>query len=177
MKQKASNKPKTSGTVFLPIVLVLYVIIYIFSPEKTVDALGVSFNTMLKLLPIIITVMILLGVFNYFFNLNKLAKKMDKNSGAKAWIYALVGGIISHGPTYIWYPMLSEFRSHGVRDGLIFAFFYTRSIKVPMLPIMIDYFGWGFTILLSFYTIVAALVQGIIMNALSSDEVENQTSP
>lgn len=174
MKQKPSNKPKTSGTIFLPIVLVLYVIFYIFAPEKTVDALGVSFNTMLKLLPIITTVMILLGVFNYFFNLNKLAKKMEKDSGIKAWLFALIGGIISHGPTYIWYPMLSDFRSHGVRDGLIFAFFYTRSIKVPMLPIMIDYFGWGFTLLLSFYTIVAAVAQGIIMNALTHENEENE---
>lgn len=28
-----------------------------------------------------------------------------------------------------------------VRDGLIATFFYARAIKLPLLPLMIDYFG------------------------------------
>jgi hypothetical protein len=65
--------------------------------------------------------------------------------------------------------MLSEIRKQGARDGLIMAFFYTRSIKVPWLPLMVSYFGLLFTVLLTFYVIVGAWLQGYIVNRLIPD--------
>ena len=80
----------------------------------------------------------------------------------------MAAGVISHGPMYAWYPLLEDLRGHGMRDGLIVVFFASRTIKIPLLPIMIDYFGWVFTIVISCYILVSALVQGLILEKLEN---------
>lgn len=167
---KQSPKAKVSGKIFLPIVIVTYIVLAFLHPNKTLTALDVSFHVFLKILPIITIVIILLGVFNYFFDAKKFSQKLQKGSGIKGWLFALAGGVISHGPVYVWYPLLTDLRANGVRDGLLVAFIYSRSIKVPMLPVMIDYFGWKFTLILSVYTLLAAVLQGIVMDAFNPSQ-------
>lgn len=162
MKQTAPDTSKISGTLFLASVLVIYAVSFVLHPDRTVDALGLSVGILLKLLPILVIVIILLGVFNFFFHAKKFSKQLEKTAGIKVWLLALAGGVISHGPSYIWYPMLSELHRHGVREGLIVTFFYARAIKLPLLPIMIDYFGLAFTGILLFYILIASIVQGLL---------------
>jgi uncharacterized membrane protein YraQ (UPF0718 family) len=170
MKNASAKKEKYSGTIFLPLVVLLYIASALYNSDKTLHALNVSMHVFLKLLPIILSVIILLGLFNYFFNAKKFSQKLRKDSGIKAWLLTLAGGIISNGPVYVWYPLLTDLRSNGVRDGLIVAFIYSRSIKVPMLPVMIDYFGWKFTVILSVYILIAAVLQGVIMDFFKTEE-------
>jgi uncharacterized membrane protein YraQ (UPF0718 family) len=167
---KKVQKAKVSGKIFLPVVLFLYIGFAFHDPHKTLMALDAALHVFLKILPIIASVIILLGVFNYFFDAKKFSQKLQKGSGVKGWFFALAGGVISHGPVYVWYPLLTDLRANGVRDGLIVAFVYARSIKVPMLPVMIDYFGWKFTLILSVYTLLAAVLQGVIMDMFKTEE-------
>jgi len=76
--------------------------------------------------------------------------------------------VISHGPMYAWYPLLEDLRRHGMRDGLIVVFFASRTIKIPLLPVMIDYFGWTFTLVISLYILISALVQGLFLEMLEN---------
>jgi hypothetical protein len=57
-----------------------------------------------------------------------------------------------------------------MRDGLIVVFFFSRAIKIPLLPMMIDYFGWAFTLVLSFYILVGALIQGWMLELLEQKD-------
>ena len=100
----------------------------------------------------------------------KIAKYLGEESGFKGWIIALAGGVLSHGSGYIWYPMLSDLRKHGARDGLIVAFFYARSIKLPWLPLMISYFGFSFTALLTLFVLVGAWLQGALVDLLNAKQ-------
>lgn len=154
------------GTYLLAIIVLIYLLLLIFNFDKAEHALYLSLTIVVKILPIIAIVIVLLGVFNYFFSAKKLSNMLGKSSGVKAWFIALIGGLISHGPPYVWYPMLSDLRSHGVREGLIVTFLYARIIKLPMLPIMIDYFGWIFSSILIFYILLASIIQGIITDLL-----------
>jgi hypothetical protein len=54
-----------------------------------------------------------------------------------------------------------------MRDGLVAAFFYARAIKVPLLPMMVAYFGLDFTIVLTILTLAAAWLQGLAMDRWS----------
>lgn len=105
----------------------------------------------------------MLGVLNYFFKPGTIARYLGRKSGLRGWMIAVISGILSHGPSYVWYQMLSDLRSHGARDGLIVTFIYVRAIKLPWLPLMIDYFGWLFTVVLAIVLIVAGIVQGMMM--------------
>ncbi len=148
------------GKYLFLLVAALYAVLSVVNGDTALAALGKSGAVVLKILPIIAVVILFTGLLNYFLQPRWIGRHLGRESGQTAWLWALAAGVISHGPMYAWYPMLEDLRSHGMRDGLIVVFFFSRAIKVPLLPMMIDYFGWGFTLVLSFYILAAALVQG-----------------
>ncbi len=153
-----------TGYIMLFIVVLLYGVLYFFHANKTLYALGASLKVLEMIAPILLIVFFLMALLNSFIDEKSIAKHLGEDSGVKGWLIALVGGVLSHGPGYIWYPMLQELREKGALDGLVVAFIYARSIKLPWLPLMISYFGLTFTIVLSIYVILGALIQGIITN-------------
>ena len=135
-------------------------------PHATEVALLKTAKVVAEIIPILLIVIFFTALINRFFHPESLAKHLGQESGIHGWLIALLAGILSHGPMYAWYPMIEDLKKHGLRDGLIVTFFYARSIKFPLLPLIIDYFGLKFTLLLNFYTIVASLLQGIILDRL-----------
>jgi uncharacterized membrane protein YraQ (UPF0718 family) len=103
---------------------------------------------------------------NYFLKPNTVSKYADKNSGIKGWVFAIFTGIISHGPIYVWYPLLKDLRDKGMRSGLISAFLYNRAIKIPLLPLMVYYFGIKFVAILLIYMIIASIIGGKIIEMI-----------
>ena len=153
-------KSQFKCTKFFVFVAFVYLVLFFINNEKTAEALLKGGLVLLKLIPIFLAVIVLTAVINYFLKPQQIVKYFGEKSGIMGWVYAIIGGIISHGPMYAWYPMLQDMKSHGLRDGLIATFFYARAIKLPLLPLMIDYFGLIFTIVLSVYILVGAFVQG-----------------
>jgi len=163
MSHKKQKKSK-SGYIMLGVVSALYIILFFVNADKTVNSLFASLKVLEMIAPILLVVFFLMALLNTFINEKSIAKHLGEDSGAKGWFIALFGGILSHGPGYIWYPMLQELRSKGAMDGLVIAFIYARAIKLPWLPLMISYFGLSFTIVLSLYILLAAFIQGVIVN-------------
>lgn len=155
------------GIKFLFFVIIIYVFIFFYDSQKTILALSKSYEVILKLLPMFAVIVFILTLINYFLNPKAIIKYFGKNSGIKGWILAILSGIISHGPMYAWYPMLSQLRENGLKDGLLAAFMFIRAIKVPFIPIMIDYFGVSFTVILFINILIAGVLQGLIIEALN----------
>ena len=156
-----------SGWLMLLLAVLAYGFTFLLKPELFMPALLGSLALLKMMAPILLMVLFLMALMNRFFNPKSIAKHLGEESGFKGWIIALFGGILSHGPSYVWYPMLQQMRDDGAKDGLIVAFFYARSIKIPWLPVMVSYFGITFTIILSIYVILAAWIQGLITQKLS----------
>ncbi|MCW8822309.1 MAG: permease [Sulfurovum sp.] len=169
-KNKGKKTQQRTGLIMLIIVIGIYIFSAILNLTATYNALLNSFQVLKVITPILLVVIFLMALLNSLINQKKISKHLGHNSGVKGWFIALVSGVLSHGPGYVWYPMLSELRSHGARDGLIVAFFYARAIKLPWLPMMISYFGLAFTSILTLYILLAALVQGIITDKLLAEK-------
>ena len=60
--------------------------------------------------------------------------------------------------------MLKDMREHGLKDGLIATFLYSRAVKLPLLPMMIAIFGIEYTIILNIYIIIFSVIQGKIID-------------
>ena len=161
--KKQGNTFSFRGKYLFLVVFILYGVFFLVSSETAWLALQKSGTVLLKILPIIVVVILFTGLLNYFLRPKQVASHLGHESGAMGWLWALAAGLVSHGPMYAWYPLLEDLRSHGMRDGLIVVFFTARAIKVPLLPMMIDYFGWAFTLVLSFYILIGALVQGRLL--------------
>jgi uncharacterized membrane protein YraQ (UPF0718 family) len=164
MSPKGGAPVRVSGIYFLALVLLAYLLLFSTTPDKALAALAESWLVLAKLLPVLMAVIVLLGLFNSFFNPKKMAKFLGSESGLRGWLIAVAGGILSHGPVYIWFPLLSDLRGHGTKIGLIAAFIYVRAIKLPWIPLMVEYFGWPFTIIISIYLIIAGVVQGMLID-------------
>jgi uncharacterized membrane protein YraQ (UPF0718 family) len=62
--------------------------------------------------------------------------------------------------------VLAELRQKGMRDALAAAFLYSRAVKLPLLPLMIHYFGLVYTLILCLYLLVFSILNGIVVEKM-----------
>ncbi|OFV68560.1 MAG: membrane protein containing DUF318, transmembrane [Candidatus Syntrophoarchaeum caldarius] len=161
--KKEERKDKYHGVYFLIFVVCLYIVLAFIEPDNVIKSLKSSETLLIEIVPVILLVIFFMGIMNYIVNPKTIRKYVGEGSGIKGWLLSISAGILSHGPVYVWYPLLKDLRNHGMRIGLIAAFIYSRAIKIPLLPLMIYYFGFMFVVLLTIYMIIAAVIQGKII--------------
>ncbi len=173
MKEKAKTFA-FRGKYLLLGVIIFYGVLSLVNSGIPLLALRKSILILIKVVPIFIAVILFTAILNYFIKPKQIASHLGRESGVKAWLWALAAGVISHGPMYAWYPLLEDLRGHGMRDGLIVVFFFSRALKIPLLPMMVDYFGWAFTVVLSLYILIGALIQGWILERIEHTNRESK---
>ena len=165
-----SNEQKKRGLggwLFLVLVLVGYGLFGLVKTEATAQALTFFTHIMAQVLPVLGLVFFLLFVANFMLEPKRVKRYLGRGSGIKGWITVLLGGILSVGSLYAWYTVLSELRQKGMRTALIAAFLYSRAVKLPLLPLMIHYFGMAYTLVLCLYLIGFAIISGILVERLT----------
>ena len=163
MKISEENR---AGWYFLGIVILAYVIVGIIKPAALTACFQFLWSIVRKIIPVFILIFILMVLVNYLIKPKKLVKYFGKKSGFLGWPVAVITGIISTGPIYLWYPLLNELQKNGVRNGLIAVFLYNRAIKIPLLPLFIFYFGVMYVVILTFVMIIASIFNGIIVEKI-----------
>ncbi len=127
------------------------------------ESITFFWQTFTQILPTVIIVFGLMFIFNIFVTTDMLVVHLGHSKKIRGWVIAIVSGIISSGPIYMWFPLLSDLKEKGVRDSFLAAFLYSRSIKVPLLPMMIYYFGFAFTVVISVYIIIFSVINGLVV--------------
>jgi len=162
-RKREKEKKRWNGLYFLGLVIILYLFLFCLNFENAYHSLKASGDILIKLIPVLFLVMFLMGLLNYFLKPKAITKYLGKSSGARGWVLSVIAGIISHGPIYAWYPLLKELQKQGMRQGLAAVFLYNRAIKIPLLPVMIYYFGAAFAVILLIFTVIASLIEGKII--------------
>ena len=150
---------------FVLLTLIPYIYLYFTNKESYEKTIKVLIALIIKIIPIFLLIFLLMAITNYFIT-TKFILKHFSGKGIKKWIFTIIGGILSSGPIYMWYPLLANLRKKGVKDGLIACFLYNRSVKIPLLPLMVIYFGWKYIIILTITMILASIIQGILIDKL-----------
>jgi len=161
------KKRKLAGLILFCITLFIYIILFLFKREIVFSSLHYFIHIFLRVYYIVLIVFLFIFITNLFLKPKFLIKYLGKGSGVKGWIIAIVSGIISMGSIYLWYPLLKELREKGMKKGLIATFLYNRAVKIPLLPLMVYYFGWLFTLFLTLYMIIFSVFLGIIIDRMS----------
>ena len=175
-QQSSGKKESLSGVyLFLLLVIIVYLVVLLFDPDRTLMALQFSSGMLKKLLP----VLGLVSIFVFFNNLlvkpSWVKNHVGHDSGWKGVFIAIIGGTLSMGPIYVWYGVLEEFQKKGMRTSLIASFLYARSVKPQLLPLMIYYFGWLYALVLVFYLLIFSVFNGLLterMMGVAEDHVE-----
>jgi uncharacterized membrane protein YraQ (UPF0718 family) len=152
--------------IFLFTAFLLYLTVFLFNYSLFSNALIKSIEIFISVFPSLILVFLLIFVFNYIIDLKKTVSFLESRKGFFGTIIAVIAGIISTGPIYLWYPLLSELRDAGLDYSFIAVFLYNRAIKLPLLPLFISYFGLPFTIILTFYMIVFSVLNGFFVQKI-----------
>lgn len=155
-----------NGWYFLIVVVLLYVAVAFLRVMAIVPSLQFALRILKSIVPVFVLIFSLMTIVNYFITPKRVVKYLGKSSGLKRWFFAIIGGIISTGPIYMWYPMLKELKEKGVNYGFIATFLYNRAIKLPLIPLIIFYFGLEFTIVLTVVMVIMSVIQGIIFEKI-----------
>ncbi len=161
-----NRSKKTRGALyFLVAVILVYIILAFINFNLFSSSLKFFSNLIIQIVPILILVFILMVIANYFIT-PKLITKHFREPGIKKWIFIIIGGILSTGPIFMWYPLLAELKEKGIGYGYLATFLYNRAIKIPLLPVAIFYFGLKYVIVLTIVMIFVSIIQGIIINRI-----------
>ena len=155
------------GVKFLLGVVTLYLVLVFFNPQKILMATTTDFRVFYSLLPIFVLIIFITTLINHLVKPKHIVKHIGEDSGIKGILYALVSGIVSHGPLYMWYGVLNEMREAGAKEKLLIIFLYARAVKIPLLVFMVDLFGLAFTIIMTLYTLLASIMQGYFYEYLN----------
>ena len=171
---KQVHKEKVKGAwLFLGAMLLAYGVTALINFSVARQSLHMFGNVFMQLLPVLVFVFVLLVLVNLTLTPDRIRKYVGKTSGLKGWLLALVGGVFSSGPVYTWYILLAELKQQGMKASLIAVFLYSRAVKLPLLPLLVHYFGLQYTIILSLYLLCFSILSGIITGALLG---ENKSS-
>jgi uncharacterized membrane protein YraQ (UPF0718 family) len=168
MMEKIVEKVGFGGAFFL-LSVIAYVILGIYDFALLRNALYALAGLIARIAPILLLVFGMMFFTNLFFEGNRIARFLGKGSGFRGWMVAIAGGVASSGPIYMWYPLLSDLKEKGMKNSLVAAFLYNRAVKIPLLPMMVHYFGWPFAIVLSIYMVLFSVVNGIMVQSLTRE--------
>ncbi|MFA5736933.1 MAG: hypothetical protein WC893_02130 [Candidatus Paceibacterota bacterium] len=168
MKEKLTIKISKSWR-FLIFVLFIYTIILILDKDFLFKVLLKAEEIIREIIPVLIIVFLLTFFANIWLDNKRMKKIISKQTGALSYLTAVILGIISSGPIYMWYPLLKELKEDGLRNDLIAIFLYNRAIIIPTIPMILYYFGLHFFIISTVLMMVFSLLNGYLVNKFTQD--------
>jgi uncharacterized membrane protein YraQ (UPF0718 family) len=162
------------GKHFLALLTAVYLGLAAVEFDLFLRAISVFAKLLSNVLPVLALVLVIMSLLNLMIKPGMAKRMLGKGSGLKGWAFAVVGGVLSSGPIYVWYPLIADLREKGMRDSLVAAFLYARAVKMPMIPLMVYYFGWNFALLFSLYLLIFSILNGLLVEWLTGrgDEPE-----
>jgi len=151
---------------FLGIMSVIYLGLLLFLPDLFKQSFRFFFKLLIKLIPVLFGVYLIMFFINWLLKPQKIIRYLGYKAGFKGILIAITGGIISTGPIYVWFSLLADLRNMGMTNFLITIFLYNRAIKIPLLTLIIYYFGLQFTITLTVLLIIFSILDGWLVDKL-----------
>jgi uncharacterized membrane protein YraQ (UPF0718 family) len=149
---------------FLLLVLVLYFGIFIFYPDIILECFDKFLFLLKKIAGSFFLVFIFMYLFNVFISEKLIKKHLQGEIKLKHYLIVAFVGILSTGPIYLWFAHLSRLKDQGMDDGLISLFLYNRAIKLPLIPLMIQYFSIKITIIISCLILIFSFLNAFLIH-------------
>jgi uncharacterized membrane protein YraQ (UPF0718 family) len=161
-------KEKLDGGMILSLLgAALYVALGLWDLPLAQRALTAFGRLAIQILPVLLLVFALMFLSNLLLGQDRVVRLLGHGAGLGGWVFAVAGGILSSGPIYMWYPLLSDLRGQGMSERFIAAFLYNRAVKIPLIPMMAFYFSWSFTLVLSVYMVLLSVANGVVVERLA----------
>ncbi len=137
---------------------------FVFDKQKTLKGIKKGLMMFVKILPTLLSVIILVSVVLYFTTDEFLIKYLGKDAGIGAYAFAAIIGAISIIPGFISYPLAGILVNTGVSYAVISVFITTlKMVGILTIPLEAKFFGYKISILRNSLAFLGAILVGGIM--------------
>jgi len=151
----------------IPIIIltaVLTLISFIADRKKTFKGIKKGIMMFIKILPTLLSVIILVSVVLYFVSNDFIVEYLGKDAGFGAYISAALIGSVSIIPGFISYPLAGILVKGGVGLSVIAVFITTlKMVGILTIPIEAKFFGLKTTLIRNGLSFLGAIIVGTIM--------------
>lgn len=155
------------GAIYLVIIIICYAFLWPIDRDKVLQSLRLSKQSLLKLLPLLIAIFGLVGLFQEFIPPELVARWLGESSGLLSLIISTFVGAIAIGPPLAAYPLAETLLKSGAWPPAIAAFIFSWiSIGIITLPFEAATFGARFALLRNGISFITAMLCGLILGFL-----------
>lgn len=152
--------------VLLVAVVGLYVWAFVADSEGAVKALASGGRVFLSVVLIIVSVFGILGLFQVWVDKKKVAAHLGERAGLGTIVLGAAFGTVLIGPVYVIFPLLFAIRAHGARWAVVTAILTAWAVKIPMVPLEVQFLGWRFALVRTVLTFIGAIIMGFLVEWL-----------
>lgn len=156
---------------FFVIVLLAYIIVSIFMPDKSVQSLRNSLYYVKEMLMIMPVILLLTSLITAWVPRKTIENNFGKDSGFKGSVFSFLLGSFSAGPIYAAFPVCKALLAKGAGISNIVIILSTWAvIKVPMLLNEAKFLSPKFMIIRWILTTISIFAMGYITSILVKKE-------
>ncbi|RLD57103.1 MAG: hypothetical protein DRJ01_14315 [Bacteroidetes bacterium] len=143
---------------------VLTLISFIADRKKTFKGIKKGIMMFIKILPPLLSVIILVSIVLYFVSDEFIIEYLGKDAGFGAYVSAALIGSVSIMPGFIAYPLAGILVKGGVGMSVIAVFITTlKMVGILTIPIEAKFFGLKTTLIRNGLSFIGAIIVGTIM--------------
>jgi uncharacterized membrane protein YraQ (UPF0718 family) len=157
------------GWIFLGLALLAWGAVALLAPPHAHKTFTLFVGLLGRVLPALAVVFLLLFIANLVTEQSWIERHLERRSGLGGWLIAVSAGVLAAGSLYAWYALVGELKQKGLRPGLAAAFLYAFSVKLPLLPLLVHYFGLTYALVLNAWLILFAVFGGLLIERLEGD--------
>jgi len=144
--------------------LAVTIISFLFDKQKTLKGIKKGLMMFAKILPTLLSVMILISVVLYFISDELLMNYLGEKAGLEAYVFAAIIGAVSIIPGFISYPLAGILVNAGVSYSVIAVFITTlKMVGILTIPLEAKFFGYKIAIMRNSLAFIGAIIVGAIM--------------
>lgn len=155
------------GFIYMLLIGSTYLLLSLKDRQKTTQSLKMAGKSLLKLLPLLVAVFGLVGLFQEFLPPELVTQWLGESSGVLGLLIGASAGAIAIGPPLAAYPLAGSLLAAGAWPPAIAAFIVSWiSVGIITLPFEAQTFGTRFALLRNSISFVAAMLCGLLLGVL-----------
>jgi len=140
---------------------ILTLISFVFDKKKTLKGIKKGMMMFFKILPTLLSVIIIVSFVLYLVSDEVLMQYLGKNAGLGAYVSAAVIGSVSIIPGFIAYPLAGILLKTGVSFSVLSVFITTlKMVGILTIPIETRFFGLKTAIIRNLLSFLGAILVG-----------------
>lgn len=158
---------KSIGLIYLFLVGLVYLWAMRRDPEKACEALKTGAGALFNLLPLLLAIFALVGLFQEFLPPEMIETVLGRGNRAVSLVLGGLLGAVSLGPPLASYPIAGSLLAEGAWPPAVAAFILSWiSVGVITMPFEAKVFSWRFALIRNGLTLVTALFSGLLLGGL-----------